>query len=61
MATTAKQEQKGLTLIEAIRQGIHEEMTRDETVFVIGEDIGEYGGAFKLTEGFIEANSARNG
>ena len=44
---TAKQE-KGLTLIEAIRQGIHEEMRRDETVFVIGEDIGEYGGAFKL-------------
>jgi pyruvate/2-oxoglutarate/acetoin dehydrogenase E1 component len=51
---TAKQETKGLTLIEAIRQGIHEEMTRDETVFVIGEDIGEYGGAFKLTEGFID-------
>jgi pyruvate/2-oxoglutarate/acetoin dehydrogenase E1 component len=54
MATAAKQEAKGLTLIEAIRQGIHEEMTRDETVFVIGEDIGEYGGAFKLTEGFID-------
>ena len=53
MATAAKQE-KGLTLIEAIRQGIHEEMTRDETVFVIGEDIGEYGGAFKLTEGLID-------
>ena len=50
----AKQEAKGSTLIEAIRQGIHEEMTRDETVFVIGEDIGEYGGAFKLTEGFID-------
>ena len=59
MATTAKQEQKGLTLIEAIRQGIHEEMTRDETVFVIGEDIGEYGGAFKLTEGFIEFGAER--
>ncbi|CAN5447484.1 alpha-ketoacid dehydrogenase subunit beta [soil metagenome] len=51
---TAKQEVKGLTLIEAIRQGIYEEMKRDETVFVIGEDIGEYGGAFKLTEGFID-------
>lgn len=49
----AKQE-KGLTLIEAIRQGIYEEMTADETVFVIGEDIGAYGGAFKLTEGFID-------
>jgi len=51
---TAKQEIKGVTLIEAIRQGIYEEMTRDESVFVIGEDIGEYGGAFKLTEGFID-------
>ena len=51
---TAKQETKGLTLIEAIRQGIHEEMSRDETVFVIGEDIGAYGGVFKLTEGFID-------
>lgn len=54
MTATAKQETKGLTLIEAIRAGIHEEMTRDETVFVIGEDIGAYGGAFKLTEGFID-------
>jgi pyruvate/2-oxoglutarate/acetoin dehydrogenase E1 component len=54
MTATAKQETKGLTIIEAIRQAIHEEMTRDKTVFVIGEDIGEYGGAFKLTEGFID-------
>jgi pyruvate/2-oxoglutarate/acetoin dehydrogenase E1 component len=53
-ATKAKQEAKGLTLIEAIREGIREEMKRDETVFVIGEDIGAYGGAFKLTEGFID-------
>ena len=52
MAAT-KQEAKGATLIEAIRQGIYEEMKRDETVFVIGEDVGRYGGAFKLTEGFI--------
>lgn len=54
MTATAKQEAKGVNLIEAIRQGIHEEMTADETVFVIGEDIGAYGGAFKLTEGFID-------
>jgi pyruvate/2-oxoglutarate/acetoin dehydrogenase E1 component len=52
--TTAKQETKGVTLIEAIRQGIYEEMKRDASVFVIGEDIGAYGGAFKLTEGFID-------
>ncbi len=54
MTTVTKQEAKGATLIEAIRQGIHEEMQRDETVFVIGEDVGAYGGAFKLTEGFID-------
>ena len=41
-------------MVEAIRQGIWEEMTRDESVFVIGEDVGTYGGAFKLTEGFID-------
>ncbi|HEX8197692.1 MAG TPA: hypothetical protein VF571_15985 [Pyrinomonadaceae bacterium] len=49
-----KQEQTKVTIIEAIRQGIWEEMQRDKTVFVIGEDIGAYGGAFKLTEGFID-------
>jgi 2-oxoisovalerate dehydrogenase E1 component beta subunit len=43
-----------LTLLEAIRQGLWEEMERDERVFLLGEDIGVYGGAFKLTEGFIE-------
>ena len=41
-------------MIEAISEGIWEEMTADPSVFVIGEDIGEYGGAFKLTEGFID-------
>jgi 2-oxoisovalerate dehydrogenase E1 component beta subunit len=42
-----------LTYLEAIRQGIWEEMERDPSVFCIGEDIGVYGGAFKVTEGFI--------
>jgi pyruvate/2-oxoglutarate/acetoin dehydrogenase E1 component len=54
MAAAAKTDAKGVTLIEAIRQGIYEEMTKDASVFVIGEDIGAYGGAFKLTEGFID-------
>lgn len=54
MAATPKTETKALTMIEAIRQGIWEEMTADDSVFVIGEDVGTYGGAFKLTEGFIE-------
>src|SRR5512140_2911013 len=42
-----------VTYLEAIRQGIWEEMERDPTVLCIGEDIGIYGGAFKVTDGFI--------
>lgn len=54
MATAVKTEAKAVSLLEAIREGIYEEMTADPSVFVIGEDIGTYGGAFKLTEGFID-------
>ena len=43
-----------LTYLEAIRQGLWEEMERDPAVFCIGEDIGIYGGAFKVTEGFVD-------
>jgi 2-oxoisovalerate dehydrogenase E1 component beta subunit len=42
------------TYLEAIREGLWEEMERDPGVFLIGEDIGTYGGAFKVTAGFIE-------
>ena len=42
-----------VTYLEAIRQGLWQEMERDPNVFCIGEDIGIYGGAFKVTEGFI--------
>ncbi len=42
------------TYLEAIRQGIWEEMERDPSVFVMGEDVGAYGGAFKITKGMIE-------
>jgi 2-oxoisovalerate dehydrogenase E1 component beta subunit len=42
------------TYLEAIRQGIWEEMERDPAVFCLGEDIGIYGGAFKVTDGFID-------
>jgi len=40
-----------ITYLEAIRQGLTEEMERDERVFLLGEDIGAFGGAFKVTEG----------
>jgi pyruvate/2-oxoglutarate/acetoin dehydrogenase E1 component len=43
-----------VTFLEAIRQGIWEEMERDDRVFLMGEDIGAYGGAFKMTEGMLE-------
>lgn len=42
------------TYVEAIRAGIWEEMERDPDVFVMGEDIAEYGGAFKVTAGMLE-------
>ena len=43
-----------MTYVEAVRQGIWEEMERDPNVFLIGEDLGVYGGAFKVTQGFLE-------
>ncbi|NIM18905.1 MAG: alpha-ketoacid dehydrogenase subunit beta [Candidatus Latescibacteria bacterium] len=42
------------TYVEAIRQGIWEEMESDERVFILGEDVGIYGGAFKVTKGMLE-------
>ena len=43
-----------LTYLEAIRSALHDEMARDERVVLMGEDIGAYGGAFKVTEGLID-------
>jgi pyruvate/2-oxoglutarate/acetoin dehydrogenase E1 component len=40
-----------ITYLEAIRQALFDEMSADERVFVMGEDVGAYGGAFKVTEG----------
>src|SRR5262245_11244068 len=39
---------------EALREALREEMARDERVFLMGEDIGVFGGAFKVTEGLLE-------
>ncbi len=43
-----------LTYLQAISDGLRLEMRRDKRVFVIGEDVGVYGGAFKVTQGFQE-------
>jgi 2-oxoisovalerate dehydrogenase E1 component beta subunit len=42
------------TYLQAISDGLRQEMQRDERVFIIGEDVGVYGGAFKVTQGFQE-------
>jgi 2-oxoisovalerate dehydrogenase E1 component beta subunit len=43
-----------ITYLEAIREGLTEEMERDANVFCLGEDIGAYGGAFKVTDGLMQ-------
>lgn len=43
-----------ITYLDAIKQALDEEMTRDHNVFLMGEDIGYYGGAFRATEGLYE-------
>jgi len=47
-------EERVLTYAEAIREGLRQEMQRDESVILLGEDIGSYGGAFKVTKGLLE-------
>lgn len=43
-----------ITLVEAIRQAMDEEMARDERVFIVGEDVGKRGGVFRATVGLFE-------
>ena len=43
-----------ITIREALKQALREEMLRDERVFVMGEDIGAYGGAYAVTRGLLD-------
>jgi pyruvate/2-oxoglutarate/acetoin dehydrogenase E1 component len=43
-----------ITYLEAVREALQQEMRRDERVFVIGEDVGTYGGAFGVTLGMVD-------
>jgi pyruvate/2-oxoglutarate/acetoin dehydrogenase E1 component len=43
-----------ITFVEALREAIKEEMKRDEKIIVLGEDVGRYGGVYKVTQGLIE-------
>lgn len=57
MSTPSKQVedgQKETLFIDAISEALWEEMERDPNVFIMGEDIGVYGGAFKVTKGFLD-------
>jgi 2-oxoisovalerate dehydrogenase E1 component beta subunit len=47
-------EPRGTTYVDAIHDALWEEMERDERVFILGEDVGVYGGAFRVTAGMAE-------
>ncbi|WP_372800384.1 pyruvate dehydrogenase complex E1 component subunit beta [Paracoccus seriniphilus] len=45
---------KTMTVREALREAMEEEMTRDDTVFLMGEEVGEYQGAYKISQGLLD-------
>ncbi len=47
-------ESESLTLVQAVRDGLHTEMERDDDVVVMGEDVGKNGGVFRATEGLYD-------
>jgi 2-oxoisovalerate dehydrogenase E1 component beta subunit len=53
-AVHASEAARELTVIEAVREALAEEMARDERVIVLGEDVGKLGGVFRATEGLYE-------
>jgi pyruvate dehydrogenase E1 component beta subunit len=51
MVTQTSNNTRELTFAEALREALYEEMARDERVFVMGEDVGRWGGVFRVTDG----------
>ncbi|HOD10519.1 MAG TPA: alpha-ketoacid dehydrogenase subunit beta, partial [Flavobacterium sp.] len=49
------QETENIRFVDAISQGLKQSFERHENLVIMGQDIAEYGGAFKITEGFVEA------
>ncbi len=47
-------EKENIRLIDAISQGLKQSMERHENLIIMGQDVAEYGGVFKITEGFVE-------
>ena len=52
---TPNQEVANIRLVDAISQGLKQAMERYDNLVILGQDIAEYGGVFKITEGFVEA------
>ncbi|MCO5128893.1 MAG: biotin/lipoyl-binding protein, partial [Rhodobacteraceae bacterium] len=50
---------KTLTVREALREAMAEEMTRDEDVYLMGEEVGEYQGAYKISQGLLDQFGAK--
>ena len=50
-----------ITYREALNQALREELDRDERVFIMGEEVGYFGGAFKVTDGLPRDNGERSG
>src|SRR5690606_33597875 len=46
---------KSIRLVDAVSQGLKQSMERHDDLVVMGQDIADYGGVFKITEGFVEA------
>ncbi len=54
-ATDSRSPKKEMRMIDAIKDGLHEAMKKHSNLVLMGQDIAEYGGVFKITEGFVEA------
>lgn len=50
---TSKEDKENIRMIDAISQGLKQSMQRHENLVIMGQDIAEYGGAFKITDGFV--------
>ncbi|MBL7720486.1 MAG: dehydrogenase [Chitinophagaceae bacterium] len=54
LTTDSRLPTKDSRLIDAIKEGLHQSMQRHPNLILMGQDIAEYGGAFKITEGFVQ-------
>lgn len=54
-ASVSRSPKKEMRLIDAIKDGLHEAMKKHSNLVLMGQDIAEYGGVFKITDGFVEA------